>query len=947
MPNCPFCNEDLIENVRFCPACGKDVSKIPFPLCSSCGAELIQGKKFCNKCGVEIKPVKSDRKFKFILPFIVLFFAMIFTAIFLFKDKIFNRPFFISASETPVISKRTPTHISEIISSVKEVHVSKETPSLEQKGVIVCENLTLEIPVKEDFSDSEIKVVPVSINKIDNVDCYKISTDDPDKVIDLHKPVRVKINTAEAISKPVLALWSGYEWLPVDSSYDPESRELSIELDCIYKDINEWTTSEGELGFTDGPFVLGVLDGLTYYSIVSNEGHFKVFYSNKGDKSYAESLANTFEKSYEIYKGLVFNPADFVIRTVTDIKYDFICVYLIEPDSEIGGNADPRGFIRVIKELDSKERELVASHELFHLIQFNYNNRCSWPDWMGESTADAMGFYVYNRINSEDFYDYSPIEGDRFRHWDGEKSFTYSLDSEKDIHHPYQNFIFWSYFIKKYGINKFRPFVIDSFIRNLSIVNDKCKSVTGKSLDKIYSEALEDYYVYGKVFNKSYFSNFTHRPPGQPFSLLENRHWAFAENLDNNPYYNSREVNLECLSGKCLSFYSYDEQGKFCLSITEKPDTVKVKLYYFKKVNNKYQLIADEELTDVNINKVVDNFGTDITDIYVLMENTSLIANKTIKFKACIEKSEIISEATWKVQNNKFETSLNDVYFIDSQNGWAVGISELILHTSDGGNSWIVQHSNGVTFLYGIHFLDRYNGWVAGDGALVFHTIDGGENWELINDWGKNKKFGSGRGFTDIYFSDYNNGWITGYFGEILHTSDGGKYWYNQYSGINEHLRKIYFINSSEGWIAGDDANILHTTDGGAKWELQYNRSSMVLNDIFFIDSQNGWAVGGGDANILHTSNGGNTWYIQSKGEDYILEGVHFVNLKEGWAVGGYLGEPADPKNGVILHTTDGGLTWKSKYIKGEHSYLNAVDFIDSEHGWAVGLWGIKLIFSK
>lgn len=62
MPLCPFCNEELIKNARFCPDCGKDVSKPPPSLCSSCGAKLIPGKKFCNKCGVEVKPIEIKKK---------------------------------------------------------------------------------------------------------------------------------------------------------------------------------------------------------------------------------------------------------------------------------------------------------------------------------------------------------------------------------------------------------------------------------------------------------------------------------------------------------------------------------------------------------------------------------------------------------------------------------------------------------------------------------------------------------------------------------------------------------------------------------------------------------------------------------------------------------------------------------------------------------------------
>src|SRR5512139_1243016 len=55
--------------------------------------------------------------------------------------------------------------------------------------------------------------------------------------------------------------------------------------------------------------------------------------------------------------------------------------------------------------------------------------------------------------------------------------------------------------------------------------------------------------------------------------------------------------------------------------------------------------------------------------------------------------------------------------------------------------------------------------------------------------------------------------------------------------------------------------------------------------------------------------------------------GVYFVNGKQGWVVGTY---------GNILHTEDGGSTWVHQASATDQP-LFSVQFVDPEHGWALG----------
>ncbi|MDI6840362.1 MAG: YCF48-related protein [bacterium] len=75
------------------------------------------------------------------------------------------------------------------------------------------------------------------------------------------------------------------------------------------------------------------------------------------------------------------------------------------------------------------------------------------------------------------------------------------------------------------------------------------------------------------------------------------------------------------------------------------------------------------------------------------------------------------------------------------------------------------------------------------------------------------------------------------------------------------------------------------------------------------------------------------TWEIQLIGTTGFLNGVDFIDENNGWAVGSL---------GTILYTTDGGSSWL--YQSSEASTcLNDVDFVDTVTGWVVGREGTIL----
>jgi photosystem II stability/assembly factor-like uncharacterized protein len=58
-------------------------------------------------------------------------------------------------------------------------------------------------------------------------------------------------------------------------------------------------------------------------------------------------------------------------------------------------------------------------------------------------------------------------------------------------------------------------------------------------------------------------------------------------------------------------------------------------------------------------------------------------------------------------QNNETSTTLNSVYFIDANNGWAVGQNGTVLRTTNGGDNWASQNSHTNGDLKAVYFVDE------------------------------------------------------------------------------------------------------------------------------------------------------------------------------------------------------------------------------------------------
>jgi len=83
---------------------------------------------------------------------------------------------------------------------------------------------------------------------------------------------------------------------------------------------------------------------------------------------------------------------------------------------------------------------------------------------------------------------------------------------------------------------------------------------------------------------------------------------------------------------------------------------------------------------------------------------------------------------------------------------------------------------------------------------------------------------------------------------------------------------------------------------------------------LSFVDERHGWIVGF-DSDVFRTQDGGRAWEKQRTEAQEALNAVFFVNSDHGWTVG------------------DGGKTWS---LSASHTTADLLDvfFFDTSHGW-------------
>ncbi len=199
-------------------------------------------------------------------------------------------------------------------------------------------------------------------------------------------------------------------------------------------------------------------------------------------------------------------------------------------------------------------------------------------------------------------------------------------------------------------------------------------------------------------------------------------------------------------------------------------------------------------------------------------------------------------------------------------------------------------------------------------------------SWDNLNS-------GTSHNLTAVHFTHADTGYAVGgdtwYLGIMLHTYDGGNNW--QVDSIaNKQFFGIDFLPDGTGHIVGIDGYLFEQKPDN--WQFHRLPRWNILRGVDFYEAQRGVVVGGEAFSIgVIMTLGDNYATVATDTLDNQLESVTYSDEKTIHAVG----------YGLILRSTDGGLTWAPSETTGD--YFREVQFVNSRTGYIIGYNGTLL----
>jgi len=278
--------------------------------------------------------------------------------------------------------------------------------------------------------------------------------------------------------------------------------------------------------------------------------------------------------------------------------------------------------------------------------------------------------------------------------------------------------------------------------------------------------------------------------------------------------------------------------------------------------------------------------------------------------------------------------------FTDTLNGWAVGDSGTVIHTSDGGQNWVLQTSPVNYFIEYIFFLNQRLGWgichnYNFNNTVILKTTNSGNNWTSTY------YVDTSQLFNVIYFIDSLTGFLSGYSGVILKSTNAGANWNPCIVDTNFFaqfpIKNLAFYDSQIGYGCGgvmDFAGVMwNTSNGGASWNPQ-GVAPEPINFILPLSASNAVAAGGDfefGASFVKTTNSGLNWDYRPLNFFGVGQRITLRTVSEAWIPLGF-----SQRWAVSFDTMR---TWSEIMAPDTASIYDAM-FVDSLHGWAFGSSG-------
>ncbi|HMR42040.1 MAG TPA: YCF48-related protein [Ignavibacteria bacterium] len=248
-------------------------------------------------------------------------------------------------------------------------------------------------------------------------------------------------------------------------------------------------------------------------------------------------------------------------------------------------------------------------------------------------------------------------------------------------------------------------------------------------------------------------------------------------------------------------------------------------------------------------------------------------------------------------------------------------------------SQWITLSSGTVENLRSIYFINSETGYTAGEYGKMYRTVNGGNSWDTINT-------GINRDINSVYFFNESEGIACANEGIIIRTANAGTNWISVSSGVTGNLYSVSF-SDTRGVCAGADGTLLYSTNSGLSWTIAKNGFFVIYYAAEMFSKSISYAAGVNtifQPFVAKSTNGGANWSFNNfylNGNEGDLYDINFINEYTGFAPSGVFNG-----QGGISRTTDGGGSWSTQLFERQ---LYSIDFAGPNTGYCVGLQGLIL----
>lgn len=251
----------------------------------------------------------------------------------------------------------------------------------------------------------------------------------------------------------------------------------------------------------------------------------------------------------------------------------------------------------------------------------------------------------------------------------------------------------------------------------------------------------------------------------------------------------------------------------------------------------------------------------------------------------------------------------------------SVGERGHILYSDDAGNSWQQGKVPTRQMLTAVFFVDEQNGWAVGHDALILHSTDGGVSWsEQYRDTELEAPL------LNVWFADAERGFAVGAYGTLLRTDDGGESWDDiGYELDNEdgyHLNAITKIKDAGLFIVGEMGAMFRSVDEGASWETVDSPYEGSLFGVLPTAQEQTLVVYGLRGHVYRSTDFGDSW------QEIRLHTPQGSQFQFGLADGALLDDGElviVGHGGAVLRSHDNGASFNVEIRADRQSYAGVV----------------------